>query len=87
MRAAIREAGHVVWLRARMETLAARVGIGEDRPFFAGHDVLETLRRLNQGREPLYAATAHLTVDVDDREPAAIAAEIHRHLTGAPAPD
>jgi shikimate kinase len=87
MRAAIRDAGHVIWLRARMETLAERVGIGGDRPFFAGHDVLETLRRLNEGREPLYAATAHLTVDVDDREPAAIAAEIHRRLVGAPPAD
>jgi shikimate kinase len=87
MRAAIRAAGRVVWLRARMETLAARVGIGEDRPFFAGHDVLETLRRLNQGREPLYAATAHITVDVDERDPSAIAAEIHRRLAGPPPPD
>ena len=80
MRAAIRAAGYVVWLRAGMETLAARVGIDGDRPLFAGHDILETLRRLNQGREPLYAATAHRTVDVDDRDPAEIAAEILTHL-------
>ena len=58
----------------------SRVGIDGDRPLFAGHDILETLRRLNQGREPLYAATAHRTVDVDDRDPAEIAAEILTHL-------
>ena len=76
MREQVRAAGHVVWLRARLETLAALVGEGSDRPFFAGHDVLETLRRLNEGREPLYAAIAHQVVDVDDRDPADIAAEI-----------
>ncbi|MBI1379182.1 MAG: serine transporter [Frankiales bacterium] len=76
MRDHLRQGGWVVWLRARLETLAARVGDGHDRPFFAGHDVLETLRRLNEGREPLYEATAHQVVDVDDRDPQDIAAEI-----------
>jgi shikimate kinase len=76
MRERLRAGGRVVWLRARLETLAARVGDGHDRPFFAGHDVLKTLRLLNEGREPLYAAVAHQVVDVDDREPADIAAEI-----------
>lgn len=72
----IRSGGFVVWLRARMETLAARVGDGSSRPFFAGHDVLATLQRLNEGREPLYEAAAHLVVDVDDRTPDEIAAII-----------
>ena len=76
----LRAGGHVVWLRARMETLAARVGDGAGRPFFAGHDVLATLQRLNEGREPLYAAAAHLVVDVDDRSPEQIAAHILESL-------
>ncbi len=70
----LRAGGFVVWLRARMETLAARVGDGSSRPFFAGHDVLATLQRLNEGREPLYAAAAHLVVDVDERTPDEVAA-------------
>ncbi|HET7900958.1 MAG TPA: shikimate kinase [Candidatus Nanopelagicales bacterium] len=76
----LREGGFVVWLRARMETLAARVGDGASRPFFAGHDVLETLKRLNEGREPLYAAAAHLVVDVDDRTPDDVATLIRAAL-------
>jgi len=76
MRDRLRADGRVVWLRARLETLAARVGDGRTRPFFAGHDVLETLRLLNEGREPLYAAVAHQIVDVDDRDPDDIAREI-----------
>jgi shikimate kinase len=76
----LRAGGYVVWLRARLETLAARVGDGAGRPFFAGHDVLATLERLNEGREPQYAAAAHLVVDVDDLEPAAIAGLIEAAL-------
>ena len=80
MREQLRAGGYVVWLRARLETLAARVGDGSSRPFFAGHDVLATLERLNAGREPLYAAVAHLVVDVDDLSPDAIAEHIHARL-------
>ena len=80
MREQLRAGGFVVWLRARLETLAARVGDGSSRPFFAGHDVLATLERLNAGREPLYAAVAHLVVDVDDLSPDAIAEQIHARL-------
>ena len=56
------------------------MGDGSSRPFFAGHDVLATLERLNAGREPLYAAVAHLVVDVDDLSPDAIAEQIHARL-------
>ena len=80
MREQLRGGGFVVWLRARLDTLAARVGDGSTRPFFAGHDVLATLERLNAGREPLYAAVAHLVVDVDDLSPDAIAEQIHARL-------
>jgi shikimate kinase len=76
MRDHLRAGGHVVWLRARIETLATRVGAGGSRPFFAGHDVTETLTRLYEGREPLYAAAAHQVVDVDDLDPQAVAASI-----------
>jgi shikimate kinase len=72
LRAHLRAGGHVVWLRARIETLAARIGDGSSRPFFAGQDVSATLTRLYDGREPLYAASAHQVVDVDGLEPSAI---------------
>ncbi len=73
LREHLRASGRVVWLRARIETLAARIGDGSSRPFFAGQDVSATLTRLYEGREPLYAASAHQVVDVDGLEPEAIA--------------
>ena len=73
LREHLRAGGHVVWLRARIGTLAARIGDGGTRPFFAGHDVTETLTRLYAGREPLYAAVAHQVVDVDALDPQQVA--------------
>lgn len=81
LREHLRAGGHVVWLRARIETLAARIGDGTSRPFFAGQDVADTLTRLYEGREALYAASAHQVVDVDDLEPEAIADHILAGLT------
>jgi shikimate kinase len=57
--------GTVVWLRARPETLATRVGDGAGRPLLDG-DPAATLTRLNTERAPLYAALADLTIDVDE---------------------
>ena len=82
LREHLRDGGHVVWLRARIETLAARIGDGGTRPFFAGHDVSETLTRLYEGREPLYAAAAHQVVDVDALDPQQVAAAILAGLGG-----
>jgi shikimate kinase len=76
LRAHLRAGGHVVWLRARLDTLAARIGDGSSRPFFAGHDVGETLARLYEGREPLYAAAAQQVVDVDDLTPQQVAQRV-----------
>jgi shikimate kinase len=84
----LRQHGTVVWLRARIETLAARVGDGTTRPFFAGRDVTDVLRELYAGRAPAYEAAAHHVVDVDDRTPDEIAAWILENLRapGAGAP-
>lgn len=60
----IAQAGTVVWLRARPETLAARVGDGEGRPLLRG-DVAGNLARLDAVRRPLYAEVADAVVDVD----------------------
>lgn len=84
LRAHLRSGGHVVWLRARLETLAARIGDGSSRPFFAGHDVRQTLERLYEGREPLYAAAADQVVDVDDETPEQVAQQILAALPTAP---
>ena len=83
LREHLRSGGQVVWLRARIETLAARIGDGSSRPFFAGNDVAETLTRLYAGREELYAAAAHLVVDVDDQTPDQVAGQIIASLPRA----
>ena len=83
LREHLRAGGHVVWLRARLETLAARIGDGDTRPFFAGNDVTETLTRLYAGREPLYAAVAHQVVDVDALDPQQVAEAVLDGLSDA----
>jgi shikimate kinase len=59
-------AGLVVWLRAEVSTLAARVGVGAGRPLL-GDDPAAALARLYPERRGLYAQLAELTVDVDGR--------------------
>jgi shikimate kinase len=78
-REALRDGGYVVWLRARPETLLARMRPGDRRRTDA-HDPSWVRARLRE-REPLYAAVAHQIVDVDDAGPEAIAETI---LAGLP---
>lgn len=71
----LRTAGFVVWLRARVPTLAERVGSGGSRPWLGG-DPEAALRKLYEGREELYQEVATVVVDVDDIAPGQIAARI-----------
>jgi shikimate kinase len=64
-RALLASSGTVVWLRARPETLASRVGDGVGRPLLES-DPAGTLARLNTERRPFYEEVADATVDVDD---------------------
>ena len=57
--------GTVVWLRARPETLARRVGDGFGRPLL-GEDPASAIVRLEAVRRPLYQRVAQHVVDVDD---------------------
>ncbi|MGC8626858.1 MAG: shikimate kinase [Acidimicrobiales bacterium] len=67
-RSLLRRAGTVVWLRARPETLAERVGDGTGRPLLAGTP-REAIERLVAEREPLYQEVADMVVDVDGLSP------------------
>ena len=61
-----------VWLRTRLETIRGRLGASDaSRPLFADADALYARRA------PLYAR-AELTVDTDEKSPAAVAEEILR---------
>ena len=68
-RAVIRQAGLVVWLRADVATLAARVGVGTGRPLLDGGPAA-ALARLVVERAPVYAELADLVYDVDRLSPA-----------------
>lgn len=83
----LRASGIVVYLRARAETLARRVGTGRTRPLLAGLDDagrLAKLRELLAQREPAYMQAKHI-VDADAGNPRRIAREIAARLSGAPA--
>ena len=74
-RALVRSCGRVVWLRARVETLARRVGDGAGRPLL-GDDPAAALAELEVVRRPLYAEVADDIIDVDELGPEEVANRI-----------
>jgi len=78
-RSALRRAGTVVWLRARPETLAARVGDGAGRPLLAGGGP-GALERLLAEREALYRQVSDLVIDVDDLSPGQVVDKLCQSL-------
>jgi shikimate kinase len=73
----IRAGGVVVWLRARPQTLAGRVGAGNDRPLLE-HDPVGTIARLDALRRPVYRSLADVAVDVDGVAPSGVAERVTR---------
>ena len=71
-RRALRDTGVVVWLRAPVGVLAARVGDGSTRPMLAGNPTA-ALTRLEAAREASYEAAAVATVDTADRDVSEVA--------------
>jgi shikimate kinase len=74
-------AGAVFWLKARPDTIVARIGGDTQRPSLTGtksftDEVVEVLAR----REPLYAQVAQFAIDTDDLVPAQIADQIVSRL-------
>ena len=64
-RGLLMESGVVVWLRARVATLALRVGDGQGRPYL-DVDPMRALADLYAQRRPLYESVADVVIDVDD---------------------
>jgi shikimate kinase len=77
-RAALRHGGTVVWLRARPETLARRVGRNADRPLLARDDggPAAALARIDHERRALYEEVASVVLDVDHLSPGAAAERV-----------
>ena len=78
----IAASGIVVWLRARPDTLAGRVGDGAGRPLL-DDDPAKALVDLEAVRNPLYAEVADVIIDVDDLAPPAVADRIVDALDAA----
>ena len=83
-RRAMREAGKVVWLTARPETILARMS-GDTttttrRPDLTDKGPLEEIIHLLEVRTPIYQESAHLVVDTEGKTPAELADEIVARL-------
>jgi shikimate kinase len=85
-RAAIRAKGLSVWLRATLDVLNRRIKRRGDRPLLKGADPEETLRKLMEQRDPVYAE-ADLTVASRDVPHETIVDEILEGLRGRITPD
>jgi shikimate kinase len=85
-RAAIRAKGISVWLRATLDVLTRRIKRRGDRPLLKGADPADTLRRLIEERNPVYAE-ADLTVESRDVPHETIVDEILDGLRGRIAPE
>lgn len=60
----LRELGYVVWLHAQAAVVAERTGKNRDRPLLHTDDPAARIVELLAIRDPLYAETAHLKVDI-----------------------
>lgn len=75
----ILNSGLVVWLKASLETLAARVDQGENRPMLEGHyDIRGRLSQLLEARLPNYEQ-AHLAIYTDRYPPEEIVRQISEY--------
>ncbi len=66
----LRSLGLVIWLNPPEEVLYHRIMRNQDRPLVRTPDPRRTVHELLEVRRPLYAAAAHLDVDVSDVTPA-----------------
>lgn len=78
----MREAGHVVWLKASVATLARRVAKQGGRAWL-DDDPATVLQAMAAEREPLYAQACHQVLDMDALTPVQAAREVVRALEPA----
>lgn len=78
----LRAAGLVVWLRAHPSVLAQRLRHEvEGRPLLADDDTAIRLMELHNERAGAYEATAHATVDTEDRDVEGVSTAVLEELT------
>jgi shikimate kinase len=76
----LKRLGTVVWLTADEATLFERASRRGERPLLKTEDPRKTFSQLLRGREPLYAATAHVRIDTSALTHDEIANEIFDKL-------
>ncbi len=74
----LKENGKIVFLRAKIETLAKRLKVDGERPLLqtSTESIRDRLARLMAERSPVYEGVADFIVDVDDKKPEEVAKEI-----------
>ncbi len=74
----LQKKGKIVFLRAKLETLAKRLNVDGTRPLLqtSTESIRDRLARLLQERSPVYEHVADYIVDVDGKTPEQIADEI-----------
>ncbi len=70
--------GKIVFLRATLETLAARLNLDATRPLLKSEteNIYDRLKKLLKERMPVYESVADFIVDVDGKTPDEVADEI-----------
>ena len=77
---AMRSSGPVVWLRASIEALQARVGGDDHRPLLAGAPTADRLAALMAERAERYAGAADFVIDTDNLTIAQVTAAVEAVL-------
>lgn len=76
----LKEAGIVVYLRTRPETVLGRLAHDTTRPLLQGENVSEKVHRLMEDRENHYLDACHEIVETDGKSVREIALEIQKLL-------
>ncbi len=77
---AMRRSGPVVWLRAAVEELAARVGTGTGRPLLSGGSVEDRMSAVLTERSKLYEAAASIIIETDGLSAGQVVDEVERWI-------
>ena len=79
------ETGIVIWLKAGIETIAARMSgdgmTAHQRPSLSGRGVIDEIRDVLEQRLPLYEKAAMMTIDTDGKNPEQVCDEIFAGLS------
>ena len=80
-RALLKERGKVIYLNAKPQHLAKRMGYDKDRPLLQQGNMLETLNQLYKDRHPLYLNVASFVVDTGQQKTQTIINKIESLLS------